>query len=205
MGNTLSQTVPAKNFDARQMPAPKTLNDDGAPVTAENAVIFNVGFVNAVGFAPNAILVLTLTADGYKDQIGQTATIGLVDHGHVKLAPHMLQKAFTFALDKNCLQTAVLSLKVLKGNDVAAERKIPVRSLKYSGQKFYKETIVFGALQGPGKNTNVVPTVKMSFELLSVGDGKIFVNSSPFCPKYLDLELASTQGIRSHPLSSAIA
>ena len=202
MGNYLSQTTSAKNFDSSQMPAPKTL-DDGAPVGPENAVIFNAGFVNVSGFAPDAILVLTLSAEGYKDQVGQTATIGLVDHGHRKLAPHMLQKAFTFALDKNCLESAVLTLKVLKGNNVAAERKIPVRQLKYSGQKFFNETIVFGALQGPGKNTNVVPTVKMAFELLSVGDGKIFVNNSAFCPKYLNLELASTQGIRSHPLALA--
>jgi hypothetical protein len=203
MGSTFSQTVSAKNFDAKGMPAPMTLNDDGKPITPENAVIFNAGFVDVRGFAPNAVLLLTLSCDGYKDQVGKTSTIGLVDHAHRKLQPHMLQKAFTFALDKNCLSSAMLTLTVLKGTDVAAERKIPVRTLKYSGQKFYNETIVFGALQGPGRNHNPVPTVKISFELLSVGDGKIFINNSPFCPKYLDLELASTPGRHGHPLALA--
>ena len=202
MGNS-STRMSAKNFDASMMPAPKTLNDDGSPITPEDAVIFNAGFVDVSGFAPNAVLVLTLSCEGYQDQVGTTGTIGLVDHAQRKLHPHMLQKAFTFALDKNCLPTAMLTLTVLKGRDVAAERKIPVRKLKYSGQKFFNDTIVFGALQGPGKNHNAVPTVKMAFELLSVGDGKIFIHNSPFCPKYMDLELASTPGSHGHPLTLA--
>ena len=34
--------------------------------TADANAIFNAGFVNVSGFAPDAILVLTLSAEGYK-------------------------------------------------------------------------------------------------------------------------------------------
>ena len=77
------------------------------------------------------------------------------------------------------------------------ERAIPVQSLKYSGQKFFNETISFGMLQGPDRNSKSVPTVKLAFELLAVGDGKVHVAKQPH---YMDLELASAPGVGSHPL-----
>jgi len=72
-------------------------------------------------------------------------------------------------------------------------------TLKYSGQKFFNETISFGMLQGMDKNHTAVPTIKMAFELLSVGDGKIHEGKHPH---FVQLELAQAGGgmHQGHPL-----
>ena len=179
------------------------MNDAGVALKPETAVIFNVGCRDLGGFGENAIVSFTLSAEGYKDQVAQTTTVGMLDHKHVPLAKSMLNKGFTFALDKDCLQTATLTVRVMNGNKIAAERALPVRTLKYSGQKFFNETITFGALQGPNKHTAEICTVKLSFELISIGDGKIFLNSRSL-GKYFDLELARPAGAQSHPLQMAM-
>ena len=98
-------------------------------------------------------------------------------------------KGFTFALDKTRLETAILTLNVTSGAQVL-ERKIPVRTLKYSGQRYFSETFSFGMIEGQDKNTTPTPTVKLSFELLSIGDGKVHVPKQPY---FMDLELARAQ------------
>jgi hypothetical protein len=98
-------------------------------------------------------------------------------------------KGFTFALDKTRLETAILTLNVTSGAQVL-ERKIPVRTLKYSGQRYFSETFSFGMIEGQDKNITPTPTVKLSFELLSIGDGKVHVPKQPY---FMDLELARAQ------------
>ena len=190
MGNTGS-TISAKNWDASRMPAVQ--NSAGAALAAEHAVIFNVGIADVRCFPATSIVSLSLVANGYKTQTVQTTTAGLAGHG-----TSMIQKGFTFALDKYCLESAMLVLKVNSGNQTLAERTIPVKTLKYSGQKFFNETVSFGMLQGIEKNHTAVPTVKMAFELLSVGDGKIHEAKQPH---FVHLELAQAGGgMQSHPL-----
>jgi hypothetical protein len=180
------------------------LSDSGEALKPEDAVIFNVGCRELGGFGDNAVVSLTLQCEGWKDQVGQTTSIGMLDHKHVPLVQAMLLKGFTFALHRDCLQSATLTLRVVNGNKVACERAIPVRTIKYSGQKFFNEQIVFGALQGPTRNTTPICTVKLSFELISIGDGKIFLNSRSL-GKFFDLELARPVGIQNHPLQMAMA
>ena len=187
MGNTHT-TLSAKNFDPSRMPV--AVSADGKTLLAENAVIFNVGVREIGAFPANAVVALTLSVPGYRDQVCHTATAGLVTQS-------MLQKGFTFALDKACIETSSLHVRVMSGAQCVAERAIPVKSLKYSGQKFFNETISFGMLQGPDRNSKSVPTVKLAFELLAVGDGKVHVAKQPH---YMDLELASAPGVGIHPL-----
>ena len=191
MGNTGS-TISAKNWDASRMPTVQ--NSAGAALAAEHAVIFNVGIADVRCFPATSIVSLSLVANGYKTQTVQTTTAGMAGHG-----TSMIQKGFTFALDKHCLESAVLVLKVVSGNQTLAERAIPVKTLKYSGQKFFNDTISFGMLQGMDKNHTAVPTIKMAVELLSVGDGKIHEGKHPH---FVQLELAQAGGgmQQSHPL-----
>ena len=192
MGNTGS-TISAKNWDASRMPTVQ--NSAGASLPPERAVIFNADVAEVSCFPAGSVVSLSLVATGYKTQTVQTTTAGRAGHG-----TSMLQKGFTFALDKYCLESAVLMLKVVSGNQTLAERAIPVKTLKYSGQKFFNETISFGMLAGEAKNHTSVPTVKMAFELLSVGDGKIHEAKQPH---FMQLELAQAGAggmMQSHPL-----
>ena len=190
MGNTHT-TLSAKNFDPSRMPV--AVSADGKTLLAENAVIFNVGVREIGAFPANAVVALTLSVPGYRDQVCHTATAGLVTRS-------MLQKGFTFALDKACLETSTLHVRVMSGAQCVAERAIPVKSLKYSGQKFFNETISFGMLQGKAKNHTAVPVVKVAFELLSSGDGKLFQAKKPH---FMDLEIARADGGAhvAHPLN----
>jgi len=190
MGNSGS-TISAKDYESSRVPTP--VSNNGLAVPADNVIIFNVGVINLGGFGvENLVVSLTLTADGYKSQFSQTSTVG-------RSTSAMLQKGFTFALDKNALEFAVLTLKVMNGTHELAVRPIAVKSLKYSGQKYFNQTIYFGELDFPGKTKAPVPTVKMAFELVSVGDGKVHLAKQPH---FMDLELARGDGagVRSHPL-----
>ena len=199
MGNSArcsGSTMSAKTFDDSRQPC--VLSSGSEAVPAERAVIFNVGAVSIGGldgaaWGAGPVVSFTLSADGCVPQYGQTATVGLATSA-------MLQKGFTFALDRDVLASAVLTLRVASGAQVL-ERAIPVRSLKYSGQKFFNETISFGMLQGPDRNSKSVPTVKLAFELLAVGDGKVHVAKQPH---YMDLELASAPGRTSDGLRTRL-
>ena len=131
MGNTHT-TLSAKNFDPSRMPV--AVSADGKTLLAENAVIFNVGVREIGAFPANAVVALTLSVPGYRDQVYHTATAGLVTQS-------MLQKGFTFALDKACMETSSLHVRVMSGAQCVAERAIPVKSLKYSGQKLFNDPI----------------------------------------------------------------
>jgi hypothetical protein len=189
MGNSTS-TISAKNFDASRMPA--VIDSNGNSISADNAVIFNVGVCSVTGFGNNSVVSLSLVSDGYTTQTGQTSSTGYA-------SDKLLAKGFTFALDKNKIETAVLNLKLSNGNQVICERAIPVKTLKYSGAKYFTETLSFGMLDFPGKTRTDVPTVKMAFELLSVGNGKITMGAKHF----MDLEVARGEGagMKSHPLT----
>ena len=144
MGNT--QTIPAKSFDASRLPSGLT--------TAENAVIFNIGACDASCFGPGAVVTFTLNAAGAQ-QTGQTASVCNVGNSS------MVAKGFTFALDKSALESAVLTVQVASGAQVLATTNIPVKKFKYSGKKYFTETVSFGMLQGKDKNTHMVPTLKL--------------------------------------------
>ena len=179
MGNT--QTILAKNYDASRLPS---------GVTAENAVIFNVGACDAACFGPGAVVTFTLNATGCAPQTGQTASVSHVG------STSMVAKGFTFALDKNALESAVLTLEVSSGAEVLATTTIPVKKFKYSGKKYFTETVSFGMLHGKDRNTHLVPTVKLAVELLSTGDNKVYVQKQTH---FVDLEPARG-GAGSHPL-----
>jgi len=182
----------------------QVFSDSGETLKPQDSVIFNVGVRELGGFGDNAVVSLTLQCEGWKDQVGQTTSVGMLEHKHVPCVQAMLLKGFTFALHRDSLQSATLTLRVIDGNKIACERAIPVRTIKYSGQKFFNEQIVFGALQGPDKHTRKICSVKLSFELISIGDGKIYLNSRSL-GKFFDLELARPAGMQSHPLQMAMA
>jgi hypothetical protein len=191
MGNATS-AMDAKDFAASLKPV--IVKDTGELMPTESLIIFNVGVVQAVSAGLSPTISLTLTADGYAPQFGQTTCVGMATSS-------MVQKGFTFALDKNRLESAVLTLRVVGSSAQMLERAIPVRTLKYSGQRFFNETVSFGMLQGIDKNTKSVPVVKLAFELLAVGDGRVHV---PKQPHYMDLELAGAGsfGVAAHPLGA---
>jgi hypothetical protein len=194
MGNSGS-TISAKNFDASRMPV--ALSNNGHVLAAQDAVIFNAGIREIAGFSGNPVIHMTLSVNGYRNQSGSTASAGMATGS-------MLQKGYTFALDKNQLDSAQLHIRIMNGAQVIAEKHIPVRTLQYSGQKHFNETISFGLLpQGQNWSQTAVPTVKMSFEILSRGDGKVFMAKKPH---FMDLELARSDGQAhtQHPLGMAI-
>jgi len=179
MGNT--QTIPAKSFDASRLPSGLT--------TAENAVIFNIGACDASCFGPGAVVTFTLNAAGAQ-QTGQTASVCNVGNSS------MVAKGFTFALDKSALESAALTVQVASGAQVLATTNIPVKKFKYSGKKYFTETVSFGMLQGKDKNTHMVPTLKLAVELLSTGDNKVYIQNQTH---FVDLEPARGEA-GSHPL-----
>ena len=76
--------------------------------------------------------------------------------------------------------------------EVAAEKQAvavrgPVRTLKDLGRKFCHATISLGMFRGLIKRSTQVPTVKLAFEILSVGDGKMRM---PNEMHFMHLELA---------------
>ena len=81
---------------------------------------------------------------------------------------------------------------------------IPVRTLGYTGQRFFTKRFSFGMLNGDGRSKNLasVPTVELAFELVSRGDGKFVSRSSH--PHFMEVEIAAaTEGSAAlHPLSS---
>jgi len=192
MGSSGS-TLSPKNFDASRMPT--IASTSGEVVSAENAVIFNVGIIETACFGPDTAVHLALNVPGFETQVGETSCVGMATSS-------MLQKGFTFALDKRCLEVAVLTMKVMSCGQERAERDMPVKTLKYSGQKFFYQTVSFGMFNLPGlaSSNTPVPTVKMAFELLSVGDGRLHIAKKP---RFMDLELAITGGkMQSHPLEA---
>jgi len=179
MGNT--QTILAKDYDVSRLPS---------GLTAENAVIFNIGAFDAACFGPGAVVTFTLNATNCAPQSGQTAAVCNVGNSS------MVAKGFTFALDKNALESAVLTLQVASGAEVLATTDIPVKRFKYSGKKYFTDTVSFGMLQGKGRNTSLVPTVKVAVELLSTGDNKVYMQKQTH---FVDLEPARG-AVGSHPL-----
>jgi hypothetical protein len=90
--------------------------------TAENAVIFNIGVIEKRGFDAFSVTIISLSANGYQNQTGETATAGMATQTQ-------LQHGFTYCCHKTCLESGVLNLQVMNGDQVVAEQSIPVKSL----------------------------------------------------------------------------
>ena len=71
------------------------------------------------------------------------------------------------------------------------------------GNRVFNKLVTFGALEGPQKHTSEVGSVQLSFELISVGDGKIYFNSKP-AGKFYDLQIDCSADAQNHPLEMAM-
>ena len=90
--------------------------------TAENAVIFNIGVIEKRGFDAFSVTIISLTANGYQNQTGETATAGMATQTQ-------LQHGFTYCCHKTCLESGALNIQIMNGDQVVAEQSIPVKSL----------------------------------------------------------------------------
>jgi hypothetical protein len=63
----------------------------------------------------------------------------------------------------------------------------------YAPTQFFQHDVIWGGDDNAAKTSNNsnLPIVKLGFELLSIGDGKIHMAKEPF---FLDLELANVKG-----------
>ena len=90
--------------------------------TAENAVIFNIGVIEKRGFDAFSVTIISLSANGYQNQTGETATAGMATQTQ-------LQHGFTYCCHKTSLESGVLNVQIMNGDQVVAEQSIPVKSL----------------------------------------------------------------------------
>mmetsp|Transcript_8086 Transcript_8086/g.11882 ORF Transcript_8086/g.11882 Transcript_8086/m.11882 type:complete len:217 (-) Transcript_8086:171-821(-) len=197
-------TLESKNLALSEIP--RMMETGGEACKPDNAIIFNVGVLDVQslpgfsnGDAP-VVISLALLADGYHTQLAQTSTVGKTLHSK------QVAKGFTFALDVKRVDTAMLRLQVSSGNKVLLEKSIPVRTLRYTGKTYFDETIFFGGslqLEGRARNHTKIPTVKMAFELLSLGDGNYFRRHNP---QFSVVEIARMENelqAAPHPLNLA--
>jgi len=139
---------------------------DGNDVDYEN-VIVNIGVLEKCGFDAINILNISLATNG--DQIAQTKTAAYSTQ---------LQQGLTYSLHKSQMDSAVITIQVMNGEEVVAKQSIFVKSLLGAAatQKMFFHDVTWD--QSTTASDYARPTVKLGFQLLS-GDGKIHMGKQP--------------------------
>lgn len=170
----------ASSVDSSRFP-----KGDDLPSLTES-VIFNVGvlgcaYVNGKdkNDTQESEVMLRVLCEGFVTQTAQHTLTPRTEAQCVRQGfewggydPRKAQAGYTFVVHKDKIEEASLVVTVTQGEH-KAEKVVPVRSLKYTGARFFTETYTCGGLTGPDKNTMKVPTVSCAFELVSFGDGRI--------------------------------
>jgi hypothetical protein len=94
-----------------------------------------------------------------------------------------LQHGFSYSMHKSQLDSGAITIQVMNGATVVATQSIFVKSLlgTASKQKFFQHEVAWGGDNSPAVSVHNAhcPTVKLGFELLSVGDGKVHMAKQP--------------------------
>lgn len=202
-------TLETKNIALSDIPSVETI--EGSSCKADDAFIFRTGMVDyrcvpGLSTADVPTMKLFVISPGYKTQSAETSLKGYAHNSTKQVA-----KGCTFAIDSQDIDKAELIVRLCLAEQTLLERSVDIKTLRYTGQTFFTNTLHFGGLQGKEKNNLPIATITMAFELLSQGDGKFYKRKEP---RFADIDVAKlVEGTdvpqsmprSEHPLAQAAA